>query len=430
MNHGPKARLTMFAALLLASGCGTKVINGGPDLTGAGGGSGGDACMVAADCASPACEGKPVDCGEPAAPTCVSATTLRVATAAGICAAGACSQGHTDTEYPSGCSTAPRPLRLSASMNHTCGINSSGALECWGNYQPVTVTSLSTGVVAVATRYNQTCAVTASGEAKCWGEIWGSNPAEPDHVLTPESVTGLSSSVVALDGKCAVVSSGALECWGPPDRLAAVPMPGLSSGIVAFAGGSGSCVLTATGAVKCWGRDLEGELGDGTGIDSVVPVDVVGLSSGVVAIAGGALHTCAITAAGAVTCWGVLLENNEENTGSSTGSMIPVEVPGLSSGVAAVAVGTSHSCAVMLSGAVKCWGYNVHGQLGDGTTVASQVPVDVVGLSSGVVALAVGDRHACALLATGAVKCWGDNSTGQLGNLGGGSLVPVDVVGF
>jgi alpha-tubulin suppressor-like RCC1 family protein len=71
-----------------------------------------------------------------------------------------------------------------------------------------------------------------------------------------------------------------------------------------------------------------------------------------------------------------------------------------------------------------------HGQLGDGTTVASQVPVDVVGLSSGVVAIAVADRHACALLATGAVECWGDNSAGQLGSLGGGSLVPVDVVGF
>lgn len=429
MNHGTKARLAMFGALLFASGCGTKVINGGPDLTGAGGGGGGDACMVAADCASSACEGKPVDCGEPAAPTCVSATTLRVATGAGTCAAGACSQGHVDTEYPSGCSTAPRPLRLSASMNHTCGINSSGVLKCWGSNPVGAVTGLSSGVVAVAAWGNQTCVVTDSGEAKCWGEIWGSNPAEPDYVSTPESVTGLSSSVVALEGKCAVASSGALECWGPPDRLAAVPVPGLSSGIVAVSWGVGICVLTATGAVKCWGHGPDGELGDGTGIDSVVPVDVVGLSSGVVAIAGGALHTCAITAGGAVTCWGVLLENNE-GTGSSTGSMIPVEVPGLSSGVAAVAVGTSHSCAVTLSGAVKCWGYNVHGQLGDGTTVASQVPVDVVGLSSGVVAVAVADRHACALLATGAVKCWGDNSTGQLGNLGEGSLVPVDVVGF
>ena len=87
--------------------------------------------------------------------------------------------------------------------------------------------------------------------------------------------------------------------------------------------------------------------------------------------------------------------------------------PGLAAGVATVSAGTLHTCAVMGSGAVRCWGFNGYGQLGDGTTLGSPVPVDVTGLATGIMAVAAGGYHACALTAAGGVKCWGRNDKGQ-----------------
>jgi hypothetical protein len=78
------------------------------------------------------------------------------------------------------------------------------------------------------------------------------------------------------------------------------------------------------------------------------------------------------------------------------------------------------ACALLGDGALKCWGANGSGQLGNASTIASAVPVDVVGLSSGVVAVAPGEYHTCAVTETGAVMCWGNY-------LGGYSVVPVDV---
>jgi alpha-tubulin suppressor-like RCC1 family protein len=188
----------------------------------------------------------------------------------------------------------------------------------------------------------------------------------------------------------------------------------------AIAGGLGfSCALTSTGGVKCWGTNGQDELGNGQDSDSGSPVDVAGLSRGVTAIASGLRHSCALTTAGGVKCWGA---NISGALGDGTTTRRPrrvVDVFGLTSGVTAIATGSDHSCALMSTGGVKCWGSNRFGELGDGTTSDRLTPVDVLGLSRGVTAIAAGGFHSCALVSAGGVKCWG-----------GKDLTPVDVFGL
>jgi hypothetical protein len=158
----------------------------------------------------------------------------------------------------------------------------------------------------------------------------------------------------------------------------------------------------SNGGVKCWG-----------GADGLVPVDVLGLTSGVAAIVAGGNHTCALTTGGGVKCWG----SGELGDGTTTTSLVPVDVSGLASGVSAIATGADHTCAVTHGGGVKCWGTNLYGQLGNGITteIAAGVPVEVSGLASNVIAIAAGNDHACALTSRGGVKCWGNNGFGQVG---------------
>jgi alpha-tubulin suppressor-like RCC1 family protein len=193
-----------------------------------------------------------------------------------------------------------------------------------------------------------------------------------------------------------------------------------------------TCALTSVGGVKCWGQNANGELGDGTTTNRLTPVDVVGLGSGVssVSVDGDPFsnnHACALTTAGGVKCWGSNIYG-QLGDGTTVDRWTPVDVVGLGSGVATLSAGDGANCVLTTAGGVKCWGYNEFSQLGDGTTTDRWTPVDVVGLGSGVSSLAMGTGHACVLMTAGGVKCWGS------GALGDGtttqSSIPVDVVGL
>ena len=242
---------------------------------------------------------------------------------------------------------------------------------------------------------------------------------------------------------CALTSGGTVRCWGYSDHgqlgngsttdgLVPVNVTGLGSGVTAISAGVVfSCAVTSGGAVKCWGYNRDGQLGNGNIGNSLVPVDVTGLGSGVTAISAGGANSCALTSGGAVKCWGYNGDGQLGN-GSTVNSSVPVDVTGLGSGVTAISAGSLQSCALTSGGAIKCWGSNVRGQLGNGSTTNSLVPVDARGLGSGVTAISTGERYSCALNSGGAMKCWGTNEYGQLG-IGSrtiGSLVAVDVVGF
>jgi alpha-tubulin suppressor-like RCC1 family protein len=351
---------------------------------------------------------------------------------------------------------------LAVGFYHTCAIASGGAVKCWGSNSsgqlgdgtttnrstPMDVVGLSSGVTALAGGERHTCAVTSGGGVRCWGSnSYGQlGDGTTTQSNTPVDVIGLSSGVTVLAAgyyhTCAIASGGALKCWGynfygqlgdgtTTNRSAPVDVIGLSSGVNALAAGYyHTCALSSGSALKCWGYNSSGQLGDGTTTNRRAPVDVVGLASGVTALAAGYSHTCAIASGGALKCWG-FNSHGQLGDGTTTDRSTPVDVVGLSNGVTALAVGGYHTCAIASGGAVKCWGFNFSGQLGDGTTTQRSTPVDVIGLSSGVIALAAGYSHTCTIASDGGLKCWGDNSNGQLGD---GTTIsnsmPVDVVGL
>ena len=238
---------------------------------------------------------------------------------------------------------------------------------------------------------------------------------------------GSSATSVSVGGSaCALTVAGGLECWGyngngqlgnntTTSSSVPVPVSGLTTGVTAVSvAGNYACAVTASGGVKCWGDNLYGQLGNNSTTSSSVPVQVSGLTSGVTAVSAGSYFACAIAAGGGVVCWG-LNGSGQLGNNSTTNSSVPVQVSGLTSGVIAVSVGTDSACAVTASGVV-CWGDNQDGELGNNSTASSSVPVAVSGLTSGVTAVSVKYSSACAITAGGGVECWGLNSSGQLGN--------------
>ena len=336
---------------------------------------------------------------------------------------------------------------ITAGRNHTCALLSTGAVKCWGSNSngqlgdgtttdrltPTPVIGLSSDVTAITTGRNHTCALLATDAVECWGYNPDGRLGDGSTIdrLTPTPVTGLSSDVTAITGgtrhTCALLATGAVTCWGDNnvgqlgdnttnDRHTPTPVTGLPRDVTAItAGTEHTCALLATGAVTCWGNNASGQLGDNTTANQLTPTPVTGLSSDVTAISAGHFHTCALLTTGAVHCWGYN-GNGQLGDGTTNDRHAPTPVTGLSSGVTAITAETFHTCALLTTGAVHCWGYNGYGQLGDGTTTNQLTPTPVTGLSSGVTAITAGRYHTCALLATGALTCWGDNTYGHLGD--------------
>ena len=298
---------------------------------------------------------------------------------------------------------------------------------------------------------SHTCAVTTTGGAKCWGynyygQLGDGNGSWGATSTSPVDVVGLTSGVASITAAgvhtCAVTTTGGAKCWGrntrgqlgdgsTTERTTPVDVSGLTSGVASIsASGEHTCAVTTTGGAKCWGRNQYGQLGNGTttawNASTPTPVDVSGLTSGVASISTHIDHTCAVTTTGGAKCWGHN-DKGQLGDGSTTDRTTPVDVSGLTSGVASISVGRQHTCAVTTTGGAKCWGDNPYGQVGDGSTTKRTTPVDVPGLTSGVTSIAGGGYHTCAVI-NGEPKCWGRNNYGQLGNnTTTQSLTPVDV---
>ena len=342
----------------------------------------------------------------------------------------------------------PAPALITAGWNHNCAITAEDGVICWGSNDngqlgdgsrtdrngPVNVKELTVRAVAVTAGWGHTCVLTVEGGVKCWGRNkYGElGDGTTQRSSRPVDVSGLTSGVAAIaagdDHTCAVTTQGAVKCWGYNNfgqlgdgtyetRNTPVDVSRLTGGTTAVAAGAAhTCAWTVRGEVMCWGNNELGQLGDGSEAPSRATPDVVsGLTEGIAALTAKGAHTCILTETGGIQCWG---QNKYGQLGDGTAQnqFSPVKVTGLEDSASIVAAGWNQTCGVLIRGALKCWGWNFYGQLGEGSTANRRQPVDVKGLTGKTVAVSGGGGHTCALLEDGTVYCWGLNANGQLGD--------------
>jgi alpha-tubulin suppressor-like RCC1 family protein len=296
-----------------------------------------------------------------------------------------------------------------------------------------------TTVAGASAGCGHTVALTRSGQVFAWGlNDFGqlgngttTGSAVPVRVPLPAGTTA-TAVAAGCQFSLALTSGGQVLAWGrgsegqlgngTTSTSQATPvnvlLPAGTTVTAVSAGGDHALALTSRGQVLAWGFNNHGQLGDGTGTGSEVPVPAL-LPAGttVTAVSAGAFHSLALTGAGQVLAWGQNA-SGELGDGTSIDSASPVAVA-LPAGttVTAVSAGAAHSLALTSTGRVLAWGANDHGQLGDGSTSETESPV-VVALPSGVTATAVsaGADHSLALTAGSQVWAWGANGDGELGD--------------
>jgi alpha-tubulin suppressor-like RCC1 family protein len=179
-------------------------------------------------------------------------------------------------------------------------------------------------------------------------------------------------------------------------------------------GGDYTCALMTDATVRCSGGNRSGQLGDGTLNDRWLPAAVTALTTPVSQIAAGTDHTCAVMSDGSARCWGANAKG-QLGDGTTINRLVPVSVPSLGNDVQQIASHYNHTCALMKDGSVRCWGENTYGQLGDGTTANKSLPVTVTALGGAAAQIGAGLYHSCALMTDGTVRCWGGAFDGELG---------------
>jgi alpha-tubulin suppressor-like RCC1 family protein len=319
-------------------------------------------------------------------------------------------------------SSGARPTQagyLDAGDEHTCALLADRSLRCWGKglagrlgygneanvlsgaaAAPVNLGAGRTGRAVVAGDYH-TCAIADDGTVHCWG--FGAN-GRLGYGSTANVLSPAAAPAVDLGGRRAVAIT---------------------------AGASHTCVIVDDGTVRCWGNGVSGRLGYGNQAtigdnESPAAAGAVDIGPGrrAVAISAGDFHTCAVRDDGALVCWGFgsagqLGRGGTADVGDdeTPGQAGPVPMGGRA--VRAVSGGKGHTCVVLDDGTARCWGFGADGRLGYGSEAdiltASAAPPVNLGPGRTAVAISAGEAHTCAILDTGAVRCWGFGGNGRLG---------------
>jgi alpha-tubulin suppressor-like RCC1 family protein len=374
---------------------------------------------------------------------------------------------------------AAKASAITSGLWHNCALLDSGEVRCWGEgYSPVPMVVAggdgSAKIVSIASHVSSDCGLLETGDIQCWkggarpslgryqldgkpaalaiGDGYycvvldndkvnclgrnnrgqsGYSQFQPIHSPLTLSFSQPMRAIEATGTHlCAVLRNGAIECRGDNQRgqlgdgttqgstvpVTADGIDGTAAKATSIAlGREATCAILETGAARCWGYNGFGGLGNGSQVDSAVPVDVTGIDGGnarAIAIDVGSGFSCALLDNGAVRCWGSNFNGTLGNN-SMLQSSVPVAVSGIdgtASRATYISAGLSHACAVLDNGAAKCWGRNYNRELGDGTTVDRLTPVIAAGIdgtASKATQISVGSSDSCALLDTGALRCWG-----------------------
>lgn len=405
---------------------------------------------------------------------------------------------------PSDAADACRGLQvqsLTTGYDHSCALFRDGRVKCWGHNEfgqlglgdaidrgnapnqmgnSLPFVDLGSGVRATQIDAGQwhTCALLEDHRIKCWGinssgqlglgdtANRGDNPGEMGDALgfVDLGAGQIANSISSNGGNtCALLADGRMRCWGyngqnqlardaygdswgdaPGEMGDALGFPNLGTGLLVAQpamGGSHECALFEPGTVKCWAYNFAGSLGLGdtlprarpTELGDALPfVDLGNLGAPTQLLASMGSHTCALFGSGRLSCWG---DNSSGQLGLGDTAARGDEPGEMGNGLGRVALGTGETvlavgagvretCAVLSGGRLKCWGDNSQGQLGQGDTATRGDNPDELGdalspiaLGNGarVQAVDAGNNHTCALLESGRVKCWGHNRFGQLG---------------
>jgi len=352
---------------------------------------------------------------------------------------------------------------VSAAKDHTCVVTALGGVRCWGDDLKLGYGLAAPGVgdvnvganaLQVSAGDNHTCVLLDGDNVRCWGTGnsgrlgYGNtttvglteSPAAIEIVPIGETVKQLSTR---YNHSCALLSTDQVRCWGwgedgrlgygdtqsigdnetPADK-GDVPV-GRSAKQISV-GFNHTCAVTTDGEVRCWGDGSAGQLGYGN-TDSVggtsTAKSAVRADERALQVGTGIFLTCALFESGAVSCWGDggsgLGYGDTDDIGDTETPRDKgtIDVGGV---VTQIAVGGHHVCALLDSGAVRCWGSGASGQLGYGNTEDigdDETPASVgdVDVGGEVELLTAGNNHTCAVLTSGALRCWGAGSSGQLG---------------
>lgn len=372
-------------------------------------------------------------------------------------------------------------LDITTGNQHSCVLLTGDTVRCWGrshqgqlgygndlsvgdNEHPYEAGDVATsGVLQVAAGYNHTCVLKDLGFVQCWGynnygqlglghtaSIGDGEPINSPNGGAVNLGGGIPTKIAAGNSHtCALMDNGTVRCWGRNDwgqlgynhtnhlgddeqvwQEGAVDVGGTVKDIAA--GGNHTCAILDNGDVRCWGYNNWGQLGHGAvghvGDDeapsSLGPIDLNGPA---LALDAGNQHTCALLETGFMQCWG---RNYGGALGyNSTNSNWYRNTPGpnLDTGahVSRISLGSYHTCAILGNGQLKCWGYGANYRLGTGGTGNLYSPpasgVDLDGNQP--FQVAAGGEHTCVLLNNGSAWCWGHNAYGQGGYPDGGNHI-------
>lgn len=291
----------------------------------------------------------------------------------------------------------------SSGVNYACGIRA-GSLLCWGDRGNGKIGD------GGATAGTQTTPTPVFGGFSDWTHVYGAN----GHV-------------------CGIRSTGLAYCWGngtegemgDGTNNVSNPSPVLVGGGFSdwkkIAGGSVSnCAIRGTGLMYCWGTDSGDALGNGAAGNSFTPSPVSdGGATDWTEITGAGWSHCGLRATGRAYCWGANTQG-QLGDGSTSNRDVPVEVSGGHTDWNSISLGAETACGLRGTGNAWCWGFNTYGQLGDGSTTNSSVPVQVSGAYTDWAAIDTNpgslNYNTCGLRNNGSFYCWGGNNAGQVGD--------------